>query len=88
MGNFFDSLLGAYVDVETAKAQNNFDAYQQGMDQAAAIREAELQSQQTQANDVTDLQYQDGSLINGVDNRVLYVGGALLAGLILYKVVR
>ncbi|WP_066014338.1 hypothetical protein [Endozoicomonas atrinae] len=81
MADFLDiglsDILGAYVSVESEKAQNSLDSFKQGQAQAAAMLDAEKVSQTTETKDVLD-DIRAPSLFSGMDQRLLYVGGGLL----------
>ena len=80
--DFFDiglsEMLEAYVKVESVKAENSFDAYKQAQAQAGALGEAEKTSQSAEAADVTDESRQPPQYVNGINNKVLLIGGGLL----------
>ena len=89
-GGFFDlglsDIFGAYISVERDKARYSFDATQQGLAQKAAIRDAEKQTQNAKTADVTN---PERRVIDGVNDKFLYVGGAVLVtALVLFAVLK
>ena len=82
MSEFLDiglsDILGAYVQVETVKQQNSFDAEKQAQAQAGALGAAEKTTQSATTADVTDESRQPPQIFNGIDNKTLLIGGGLL----------
>ncbi len=81
MNSFTDllsSLAGGYAQIETAKAQQQSDVAKAQVTATAAVAAANAQAAQ---------QAQASQLVPGLDNKLLFLGGGAVIGLIALLVV-
>jgi len=87
--NFVDikmsDIMGAYVETEKINAQAAYDPNRQAQLQSAAIAQPEMQSQTTE--EVT-AKNAGADLLAGIDKRILYGTGLVLAGLLAIKLIK